>query len=243
MLSEKFLKDLAIKKQIGLENVMREYVQNLFLSCFYTLEGSEKILFKGGTALKLVFESPRYSEDLDFTGLENSSLYENLLGEVMVWFVDRGMELDLVESKPTSGGHLSILRVGVLDRHLEIKSEVSFRKMGTLVERESVVINPEYIPSYSAYILSPSDLVREKVEALLMRQKPRDFFDLYFILRSPTLRRELKLGEEQRSDVVERLEKQDKRLLRKDLQDLLPRSFWPTISDLPTALERELRRS
>ena len=241
MLSKEFLEKLAIKKQIGLENVMREYIQNLFLSRFYTLEGSEKILFKGGTALKLVFGSPRYSEDLDFTGLEDNQLYEHLLEETMVWLANSGVMLDLVASKPTSGGYLSMLRVSVLDRELEIKGEVSFRKVRDSVDREAVMINPEYIPPYSAYILSPLDLVREKVEALLMRQKPRDFFDLYFVLRSPNLRQHLKLSEKQRGEIRRLLEKQDKKMLKADLQDLLPRSFWSTISDLPLVLEQALR--
>ncbi len=29
---------------------------------------SESLLFKGGTVLKLIWRSPRFSEDLDFTG-------------------------------------------------------------------------------------------------------------------------------------------------------------------------------
>lgn len=243
MIDREFLEKLALKKQVSLENVLREYTQNLFLSHFYTLKGSEKILFKGGTALKLVFESPRYSEDLDFTGLENSRLYEHLLEETMVWLVGSGVRLDLVESKKTSGGHLSILRLGILKRELEMKSEISFREAEASVDREAVVINPEYIPPYSAYILSPSGLIREKVAALLTRRKPRDFFDLYFILRSPMLRQQLRLSEEQRTEISVMLGKQDRGVLRKDLQDLLPRSFWPVISDLPGALERELRRS
>jgi len=237
-----FLEKLALKKQVGLDNVLREYVQNLFLSHFYTLKGSEKILFKGGTALKLVFESPRYSEDLDFTGLQDSRLYEHLLEETMVWLAGSSVKLDLVESKETSGGHLSILRIEILERELEMKNEISFREVGVSVGREAVVINPEYIPPYSAYILSSSDLVREKITALLTRGKPRDFFDLYFILRSPTLRQQLRLSDEQRAEILEMLGKQDKKMLKNDLQDLLPRSFWPTISDLPLALERELRR-
>lgn len=243
MIDKDFLEKLALKKQVSLENVLREYAQNLFLSHFYTLKDSEKILFKGGTALKLVFESPRYSEDLDFTGLQDNRLYERLLEDTMVWLANSGVVLDLVESKPTSGGHLSILRLNILDWKLEIKNEVSFREVGASVGREAVVINPEYIPPYSVYILSSPDLVREKMGALLTRGKPRDFFDLYFILRSPTLRQQLQLSEEQRVRIFGMLEKQDRGVLRKDLQDLLPRSFWSTISDLPTALERELRRS
>jgi predicted nucleotidyltransferase component of viral defense system len=40
-----------------------------FLSYLYKQPDSEKLLFKGGTALKFIFRSPRYSEDLDFTGI------------------------------------------------------------------------------------------------------------------------------------------------------------------------------
>ena len=40
----------------------------IFLSYLYQEPGSEKLLFKGGTALRIVFKSPRFSEDLDFSG-------------------------------------------------------------------------------------------------------------------------------------------------------------------------------
>ncbi|MBN1444929.1 MAG: nucleotidyl transferase AbiEii/AbiGii toxin family protein [Candidatus Omnitrophica bacterium] len=49
-------------------NIAREYVQHLFLSSLYREKSSEKVLFKGGTALRIVFQSPRFSEDLDFSG-------------------------------------------------------------------------------------------------------------------------------------------------------------------------------
>ena len=48
-------------------NVVREYTQHLFLSELYRLPGAERLLFKGGTALRIVYECPRFSEDLDFS--------------------------------------------------------------------------------------------------------------------------------------------------------------------------------
>lgn len=243
MINREFLEKLAVKKQIGVENILREYTQHLFLSHFYALEESEKMLFKGGTALKLVFESPRYSEDLDFTGLENSGLYENLLEEVMVGLDDQGIDLDLVESKPTTGGQIGILRVNIFGRTLEIKSDVSLRKSQITTLREAIVVNPEYTPSYNIYLLKPAVLIEEKIIALLTRSKSRDLFDLYFILRSPRLRRELNLNEEQRSQILSLLKKQDKKKLQKDLQQVLPKNFWRLLSDLPASLERELERT
>ena len=48
-------------------NTVREYVQHLFLSAFYKREAATDFLFKGGTALRIVYGSPRFSEDLDFS--------------------------------------------------------------------------------------------------------------------------------------------------------------------------------
>ncbi len=68
MLSLKNLNEFIKKLQTIPKNVVREYIQHLFLSCLYKIKGSEKLLFKGGTALRIIFGSPRFSEDLDFTG-------------------------------------------------------------------------------------------------------------------------------------------------------------------------------
>lgn len=57
----------------------REYFQHLFLSYFYRQEQTDKMYFKGGTALRFLYKSPRFSEDLDFSsahhdisGIENA---------------------------------------------------------------------------------------------------------------------------------------------------------------------------
>lgn len=45
----------------------------------YEKEESSNILFKGGTALKIVYGSPRFSEDLDFSGTKlNKKQLESL---------------------------------------------------------------------------------------------------------------------------------------------------------------------
>lgn len=65
MITRQFITDIATKYQTTEGNVAREYCQHLFLSYFYKKPKSEKVLFKGGTALRLIFKSPRFSEDLD----------------------------------------------------------------------------------------------------------------------------------------------------------------------------------
>ena len=64
MLTQRQLQRIAQRHRIGLQAQERDYIQHLFLSVLYGR--SQGLLFKGGTALRVLHRSPRYSEDLDF---------------------------------------------------------------------------------------------------------------------------------------------------------------------------------
>src|SRR3990172_6246807 len=239
MIDKKFLQNYAIKEGTSLDNVLREYTQHLFLRNFYTKPDSQNFLFKGGTALKLAFGSPRFSEDLDFTGIKNSTHYEEILQDCLLMLSTEGIKVELVESKPTSGGHLAIIKADLLGEEVEIQNQISFRPRGN-VAGENVVINSGIAPAYNIHILDRKILIAEKIQSLIERAKPRDFFDLYFIFRDQKLRRHLQFDEGQREKVLGNLEKQRKEELARELKRLLPRSFWPVVKDLPAALKREM---
>lgn len=238
-IDKRFLQNYATKEGTGLDNVLREYVQHLFLRNFYTKSISQNFLFKGGTALKLVFGSPRFSEDLDFTGIKDSTHYEEILQDCLLMLSTEGIKVELIESKPTSGGHLAIIKVCLLGEEVEIQNQISFRSRGK-VASETVVVTSNIAPAYKIYILDRRMLVAEKVRALIDRAKPRDFFDLYFVLRDQELRRHLRLDEGEREEILGNLGKQRKEELARELKRLLPRSFWPVVKDFPSALKREI---
>ena len=56
-------------------NVLREYVQFEALRSFHESEAFSHLAFVGGTALRFLFNLPRFSEDLDFS-LEKKAGYE-----------------------------------------------------------------------------------------------------------------------------------------------------------------------
>lgn len=238
-IDKNFLKDYAVKSETSLDNVVREYIQNLFLRSFYTKIGSENFLFKGGTALRLVFGSPRFSEDLDFTGVKNSGKYESVLESVLLELSGEGIVLDLSESKTTTGGHLGTFIVELFEENIEIQNHISFRKSDKALA-ENVVITSDVAPAYKVVILDRGELVSEKLNALVTRSKPRDFFDLYFFLRNEPLRRYVKLDKIKREKILANLEKVEKEKLERELKKFLPRSFWTIIKDLPSALKKEL---
>lgn len=242
MIEKELLLNQAVKSGTSFRNLLREYLQHLFLANFYQRRLSENYLFKGGTALKLLFGSPRFSEDIDFSGLKNSKDYEKILEDVWLNFSFENIKISLLESKPTSGGHLAIMSFSLLGEKIELRNEISFRPKGSL-KKEVLLVAPQVVPAYKVYSLNKNQIIKEKIEALLYRQKPRDFFDLYFILRKDELRQVLELDSEQRREIISRLDSQEKTEIRKELKRLLPKSFWHIIKDLPAVLKKELERA
>lgn len=46
--------------------ILREYIQLLFLNYFYQEKKAEGVYFKGGTCLRLILSSPRFSEAVGY---------------------------------------------------------------------------------------------------------------------------------------------------------------------------------
>ena len=128
MIEAKILKQLSERQQTTMDNVVKEYLQHLFLSFLYREKKSESLLFKGGTALRLVWRSPRFSEDLDFTGSKISINQIEALAElVLEQMENEGIAADIEESKKTSGGYLAIFHFKTDEYESGIQVEVSLR--------------------------------------------------------------------------------------------------------------------
>lgn len=233
------IEKIAGRKQTSVKNVARDYLQSLFLFGFYQNPEAADFLFKGGTALHLVYQSPRFSEDLDFSAKTFNCLsFENLLQETLAFLEKNGLRPELLESTPTTGGCLAIFESAFGGQKIPLKIEVSLREPKKS-EGEAVLVRTDFLPPFDLVIFKPEDLVRGKVNALLNRKKPRDFYDLYFILRSE-LRAHLHLSENQRRQIIQELGLLKPQEVFKDLKEFLPKSHSLVIKDLPSALQREL---
>ena len=239
MLKKDTLEKLATKYQTNYRNVSREYIQNLFLRSFYTKDGSENFLFKGGTALRIAFQSPRFSEDLDFSGYSNGKSYEKVLEGVLYDLVCEGIEVYIEESIATSGGYLANIIVNFGGVKITIKNQISFRNHGAR-KLENILISSDVVPSYNMFLLHRSVIVAEKINALIERAKPRDFFDLHYILTNNDLRKEILITEDIRKNIIKNIDLQDKKHLEAELKNFLPKSFWRIIDDLPSFLKRDI---
>ena len=237
MIAEAAIKALATKLQTTELNVRREYFQHLFLSYFYQQPVTDQIYFKGGTALRTLYNSPRFSEDLDFSSaMTDIPTLEQTLLETLTTIARENVSLDLAEAKQTTGGYLAIVTFRADHGSIAIQIEFSFREGEKLGEAMTVV--SDLFPAYTVVALAQEQLVDEKIQALLTRQKARDFYDLYFILRAnllPVHRRDVLVQ-------VLAATRRSRMDFEKELKEFLPRSHWAIIRDFPAPLEREIAR-
>lgn len=117
MVAQDQIKKFATLYQTSELNIMREYLQHLFLSYFYQQPQGSEIYFKGGTALRFVYQSPRFSEDLDFsTNKQDLPGIEDTLLEVLGKIEKENIQATLRDATPTSGGYLSTILKSPLER-------------------------------------------------------------------------------------------------------------------------------
>ncbi len=65
-LIEQKLKTYSLKSQEDEENALKEILQETALYALATADFFTEGLFQGGTALRILYQLPRFSEDLDF---------------------------------------------------------------------------------------------------------------------------------------------------------------------------------
>jgi len=238
MIAVETIQKLATQYQTAAINVAREYCQHLFLSAFYQRKEASQVLFKGGTALRVIFGSPRFSEDLDFSGFGiRKPAIEELITDTLSAVERVGISVEIEEAKATSGGYLGIIHHRFGDYRVEIRLEISLRDRSA-VKPETTLIAGDFLPAYTLLHLPQELLVEEKLKALLDRAKPRDFYDLYFILRKgllPQKRRHLL------AEALARLKRTPPGSLQ-ELKLFLPRDQQAIAKDFRGTLQRELRR-
>ena len=237
MLNIKNLEQFTDQAQTSIINVVREYCQHLFLSYLYKQPGAEKLLFKGGTALRIVFGSPRFSEDLDFTGSAITEReVEDIFTNTLVDLENTGIQVMLEEGKPTSGGYIGIMTFNAYSKNISVQIEVSLRK-GKPVRGTRALVENEYIPAYTLVHLSKEEIMEGKMQALINRHKPRDFYDYFFLLSGnyPLVKEKANLT------LVLKLLDETKINFRSELREFLPASHSMHLRDFKKVLEQKIK--
>jgi len=248
MITNESLEKLSRQYQTGVfPNIIREYFQHVFLMELYKLPDAEKIMFKGGTALRIIYGSPRFSEDLDFSLFDVAQnkikpFVEGLFVHVLAEIERFGIKVELGEKiGPTSGGYFAVATFRLFE-YPPVGAEINVSsRNGRSITGEVDSIANNFVPTYTVIHLPQNELVEEKIfGALRERKKPRDFYDLYFIMRNGMLSPDQK---KQLAEIKDGIIADAKNVnFRDELGAFLPADQQAIIRDFPAVLERELDR-
>lgn len=228
-------------------NIVREYFQHVFLSKLYVLPESEKFLFKGGSALRIIYGSPRFSEDLDFSLFavpphETKKIAENFFIKILAGIEQVGIHVQIgKKSNVTTGGYFGIATFRMMDyQPVDVEINISGRN-GRAVRGDVDSVASDFVPTYSIIHLPQQELVEEKIfGALRERKKPRDYYDLYFMMRRGMLSLEQKRKLAEVKDEI--ITEAGKINFRSELGAFLPMDQQGIIRDFASTLNAEMSR-
>lgn len=163
--------------------IIREELEMAILHYISQSELSENLVFKGGTALRLCYGSPRFSQDLDFNQL--NKVKKSKLEKVLTTTSNKYPEINIDEIINKRYTLFSLLKVNSphLKYNISIKIEISKRDYGLKEDDYSLKTANSQLSPFSPiiYTYSLERILLEKQMAIKTRNKPRDYFDLWFI--------------------------------------------------------------
>lgn len=241
MITKQQIETLSKKYQIDGFTIMREFLQLTFLNYLYRHDKGKGIYFKGGTAIRLLFNSPRFSEDLDF-----STPYDKKQIKQIMQDLEKGVQKELPETKILFlySGKTGI-RFRVKYQSPDFKYPINIRLDFTIVKKvEQPVISPlitEFPITAFPLIshLSETEILAEKICALATRNKGRDFFDVWYLLEKGVLL-DQKLVKISKKDLLKKIESYPQDRLNLDLAQFLPKSQRQIMGMLTNLLKQKL---
>lgn len=154
---------------------------------------SKTIIFKGGTVLKKVyFEDYRFSEDLDFTMLDNNIPND----QIFLWFnevfefikEDANIPLEIIDNNEHEDGGINfyISYIGPLGgqgSNKRVKVDISrSEKMVFAPILNNVFISYSDLEEHQLLCYPLEEVLLEKMRSVMQRMQARDFYDIWYLL-------------------------------------------------------------
>ena len=206
--------------KIDVTQVVREFWETVILKGLFDSPEGKLLVFKGGTALRLVYGSPRFSEDLDFslTADRLRDKFTILIKKITSPFPELVIT-DLEEKYYTYLGEIKVTQ-DYLPTPFRIKVEISKRRERGYKSDLAMISSPVSTVQCLGRVATLEQLYKDKLACLKDRAKSKDVFDIWYIcqkLRRPYEPQDISIPQKE---------------LVRDLRKYLPKDFWPVIDKL-----------
>lgn len=210
----------AQRFKIAVEYVVREECEMLLLRSLLESRLGSSLVFKGGTALRLAYGSPRFSDDLDFSAIAPIPT-EGFVHIIQA--LSKGLpQVTLVEALAKRFTLFALFKVreAYLPQPFSIKIEISTRpevwERGRDFELRLLTTDFTNV-TVLAQVATLQRMWEDKQKALAARKQPRDLYDLWFI------------AQKLRQGFSPDLTGFDRKAIKRELRKYLPRNHWGVI--------------
>ncbi len=177
------LKKIARLSRMDSFTILREYLQIVLLNTIFQLSPNHQLVFKGGTALRLFYGSPRFSEDLDFNTNLSRITIQKLLSKVLTEAKKVIPQIYFKELNSIVGFSAKVyLPTPMAPMPLTIKLDFSEREK-TMQIIQNTISTTLPISSFSLiHVMSEEEILAEKLRTIFQRKKGRDVYDIWYLL-------------------------------------------------------------
>ncbi|MFH1661763.1 MAG: nucleotidyl transferase AbiEii/AbiGii toxin family protein [Candidatus Falkowbacteria bacterium] len=217
------LNKLIKELKISADQILREEAEMIFLRALGDSPLGSKTVFYGGTAMRLAYNSPRFSEDIDLIKIkplkftEFKKFIRDTVKQNSNWSVK-----DIKDKRQTMFA-LILIKDSKLKHNFSIKVEAHKPAKNPVLDQSLTLIKSP-ISVLEPLLLVPSleKLKELKINALHGRKKARDIFDLWYLAR---LNREI-------FSLPVKTPKYKKKEFENELKVFLPKNYYPIINEL-----------
>ncbi len=192
MITEKELININKNSELNLYQQEKDYLLKLFLYLYY--KRFDDAIFKGGTAIRFVYNLNRFSEDLDFNIDISPEKFQIQVKEVLkdlstIGIINKLKKEEIFEKSYTC----EIIFQGPLYKGTS-QTRNKFRidtglRLKTIKNPEWKIINSEYPETkenFTSKLMGIEEILAEKIIAIFTRDKGRDLYDAWFLLNLNT---------------------------------------------------------
>lgn len=189
------------------QQIEKDYILSWILKGISHHEQLSKIIvFKGGTVLKKIyFEDYRFSEDLDFTLINDKISNE----QIFDWFnetfeyikEEANIPLEIIDNNEHEDGGINfyISYIGPLGgqgNNKRVKVDISkSEQLGFEPLMKDVFIGYSDMEEHQLLCYSLEEVLVEKLRSVMQRMQARDFYDIWYLLQQHGMEVDLYLNE------------------------------------------------
>lgn len=188
MISRDSLTKINKSSHLHLYQQEKDYLIKLFLYNYF--RKFDSAVFKGGTCLRYLYGTDRFSEDIDLNLSISPEEFKKEIRKILKEFDKIGIDYGFIKEEIFEGAYTSeIWFYGPLyqgTNHTRNKFRIDARERGgTLLKPKWRLIDSEYPETkrkFLVQVMDEDELFVEKIITMLTRSKGRDLYDIWYFL-------------------------------------------------------------